>query len=324
MQESLTRKERNSLMKSITEGMRHRKRIVTYAIRHNNNAQAARKYHTTRQYVSYWRKRYDGTLESLRKQSRRPHIHPNQHAESELELIRHMYRHHSYRGLAHVYRKCCDKGYTRSYDSMCRQIRKMQLDKPKKKACRKKKESKKIREAEYPGQLVQMDIKYIPVECIGFASYHSRYYQITAIDVFSRKRVLSIVNENSTYTTSCFLETLEDKIGFKIEHLQTDNGKEFCNDPEQTDKKSRFEKMMKKLEIKHIRTAPYRPWENGHVERSHREDEERFYRKRRFVSEEEMIKAVKRHESISNGTYRNVLDFKSSEEVIQEYFENAS
>jgi hypothetical protein len=59
-------------MKSITEGMRHRKRIVTYAIRHNNNAQAARKYHTTRQYVSYWRKRYDGTLESLRKQSRRP------------------------------------------------------------------------------------------------------------------------------------------------------------------------------------------------------------------------------------------------------------
>ena len=63
-------------MKSITEGMRHRKRIVMYAIKHNNNSQAARRYHTTRQYVSYWRKRYDGTLESLRKKSRRPRSHP--------------------------------------------------------------------------------------------------------------------------------------------------------------------------------------------------------------------------------------------------------
>ncbi len=311
-------------MKSITEGMRHRKRIVEYAIKRNSNAQAARKYHTTRQYVSYWRSRYDGSIESLRKKSRKPQFHPKQHTETELALIRHMYRHHSYRGLAHVYRKCCDEGYTRSYDSMCRWIRKMNLDKPSKKPRSKRKSNRKTTEAAYPGQIVQIDIKYVPLECIGFASYHSRYYQITAIDVYSRRRILEIVNENSTYTTGCFSEALESRMGFKIERIQTDNGKEFCNDPEQTKKKSKFEKMLQKLGIKHIRTAPYSPWQNGHVERSHREDEERFYQKRRFSSEEEMIKALKRHERISNGTYRKVLKFKSPDEVVQEYFENAS
>nr|WP_240430564.1 helix-turn-helix domain-containing protein [Suicoccus acidiformans] len=117
-------------MSIITEGMKHRERIVKYAIKVNNNALAARKYHTSRQYVQRWRKRYDGTIESLRKKSTRPKSHPNQHTQIELELIKHNYRYHRHRGLAHVYRKCRDKGYTRSYDSMCRQIRKMDLKPP--------------------------------------------------------------------------------------------------------------------------------------------------------------------------------------------------
>ena len=97
-------KGRISLMSIITEGMRYRKRIIEYAIKHNNNAKAARRYNTSRQNVSRWRQLYDGTIESLRKKSRRPHSHPNQHTEEELELIRHNYRYHSHRGLAHVYR----------------------------------------------------------------------------------------------------------------------------------------------------------------------------------------------------------------------------
>lgn len=51
--------------KSITEGMKRRKKIIEYAIKEKNNAKAARKYHVTRQYVHYWMKRYDGTIESL-------------------------------------------------------------------------------------------------------------------------------------------------------------------------------------------------------------------------------------------------------------------
>ena len=115
-------------MVSITEGMRYRKKIVECTIQHSNKAFAARKYGTTRQYVSYWHKRYDGTIESLRKKSTRPHYHSNQHTEEELELIRHMYRYHGYKCLAHIFRKCLDTGYERCYDSMYRQIRKMKLN----------------------------------------------------------------------------------------------------------------------------------------------------------------------------------------------------
>ena len=63
----------------ITEEMRFRQRVVKYAIKHNNNAKAARRYHTSRQQVQRWRNRYDGTVESLANKSRRPHSHPNQH-----------------------------------------------------------------------------------------------------------------------------------------------------------------------------------------------------------------------------------------------------
>ena len=51
----------------------------------------------------------------------------------------------------------------------------------------------------YPGDKVQVDIKYVPEECVRFPSYGDRYYQITAIDEYSRKRVLKIVKEKSTY-----------------------------------------------------------------------------------------------------------------------------
>jgi len=101
---------------------------------------------------------------------------------------------------------------------------------------------------------------------------------------------MEIVNEKSTYTTSNFLLELEKKLGFKVELVQTDNGLEFVNDLEVTQKKTRFEIFLEKLGIKHRRIRPYSPWQNGIVERSHRIDNELFYSKRRFRSYEEMRK----------------------------------
>jgi hypothetical protein len=65
----------------ITEEMRFRQRAVEYAIKYNNNAKAARRYHTSSQQVQRWRKKYDGTVQSLANKSRRPHYHPNQHTQ---------------------------------------------------------------------------------------------------------------------------------------------------------------------------------------------------------------------------------------------------
>ena len=149
-------------MNSITEGMRKRKRIVETALKLGNNAEAARKHGTTRQYVAYWVKRYDGSIESLRKKSRRPHSHPNQHTPEEIELIKHHYRYHKKRGLAHVYRKVIDAGYTRSFDSMRRQIKKFINNTKNKIEYRRRKKSKPI-EYNHPGEMVQIDIKYVPI-----------------------------------------------------------------------------------------------------------------------------------------------------------------
>lgn len=298
----------------ITEEMRYRERVVQYAIK-SNNAVAARRYHTSRQQVQWWRKKYDGTTASLSNKSTRPHSHPNQHTREEIELIKRMHRRYSFEGLAQVYRSLMDVGYTRIYQSMQKQLRNLRLKQPEKKKYPKSKY--KPLKGEYPGEYVEVDVKYVPLECIGFSSSHARYYQITAIDLYSRKRIIKLVNELSTYETSKFLYSLEKSMGFKIKMIQTDNGREFCND---TDKaQSLFQIVLERLGIRHKRTRPYSPWQNGVVERSHRVDNEIFYARRRFSSEEEMYKSFKRYATRTNNICRRILKFKSPNEILKEY-----
>lgn len=302
----------------VTEEMRFRKKVCDYAIKHKNNALAARRYHTSRQQVSRWLKRYDGTAKSLAYQSRRPKTHPNMHSKEELELIKKTYKRYGFEGLAQVYTVCKKKGYKRSYGSMCKQIR----DRYKKEQAQRSKYPKskwKPEKVRYPGEKVQIDIKYVPEECIGFNSQGIRYYQITAIDEYSRKRVTKIVDEKSVTHTSEFVKSLEEKMGFKIKTVQTDNGREFTNSPEQEGKKSIFEITLEKAGIKHKKTRPYSPWQNGKVERSHRIDGEKFYKRRRFKSYEEMIKSHTRYINRYNNIAKRVLAFKSPNEIIETF-----
>ncbi len=305
----------------ITEEMRFRQRVVKYAIKHYNNAKAARRYHTSRQQVQRWRKKYDGSLRSLANGSTRPKAHPNQYTQKELELIKHVNRYHGHEGLAQVYRKLKDTGYKRSYDSMCIQIRRMRLKVKKKRTSYPKSNYKKKTDS-YPGERVQIDVKYVPNECIGFASHRSRYYQITAIDEYSRKRYLELVDANNTYTTSKFLRKLECKLGFKIKLVQTDNGLEFTNDLDLTNKKSRFQRYLHELNIEYHRIRPYSPWQNGIVERSHRIDNELFYNRRRFSSYKQMLKSFNRYKKRYNNIARKVLNFMTPNEMVENYNTN--
>ncbi|MFM1524230.1 hypothetical protein [Helcococcus bovis] len=118
------------------------------------------------------------------------------------------------------------------------------------------------------------------------------------------------------------LKTLAKEFGFKIKTVQTDNGKEFCNDREQ--KKSAFEKVLEYLEIEYIKTRPYSPWQNGVLERSHKIDNDLFYSKKRFKSEEEMYKAFQRYSLRTNNIARRVLSFKTPNEMVESYFKKAA
>ena len=85
-------------MDSITQDMRYRLSLIEYSLKHGVT-KAAIKYRTNRQYIYRWRKRYDGTIESLRDRSRRPHSHPNQHTPEEIKLITDMRRRNPHDGL---------------------------------------------------------------------------------------------------------------------------------------------------------------------------------------------------------------------------------
>lgn len=308
----------------ITEEMRFRKKVIEYAIQHDNNAEAARRYHTTRQNVKRWRDRYDGTWDSLRLRSRRPHSHPNQHRDEELQLIKRKYQRFGHEGLAEVYVQCRREGYQRSYDSMCKQIRLQgwnRTERPAKKTYPKTKWKKAS--ITHPGEKIQIDIKYVPQQCIGWDSHGKRYYQITAIDEYSRKRVCQIVDEKSVTHTAIFLIDLEEQFGFKIKTVQTDNGTEFTNALYQTQQKSIFEEILEDKGIHYQRTRPYSPWQNGIVERSHREDSERIYQ-RVFTSQAQLLAAHRRYTHRGNNVHRKQLNFKSPNEMVKEYNDQKS
>lgn len=307
-------------MRIITEEMKYRQKMCEYALEHGVTA-AARKYHTYRQFVYRQLEKYDGTVRSLVLRSRKPDKSPNAHTEEELELIKRMLKRNGVYGLAEVYVRCKAKGYKRSFESMCRQIRKKGYRKPE--VHRKSYTKYKKVDGQFPGDKVQVDIKYVPNECIKFPTYGERYYQITGIDEYSRKRVLKIVREKSTYETSQYVRELEEKMGFKINTVQVDNGLEFVNDGEKTDEKSLFEKALDELEIKLKRTRPYSPWQNGKVERSHREDGKILYKKV-FTSEKDLKNQTEKHQNRYNKTAKTVLKFKSPNQIIEEYFSNCN
>lgn len=76
---------------------------------------------------------------------------------------------------------------------------------------------------------------------------------------------------------------------------------------------------LKKLGIEYIRTRLYSPWQNGVVERSHKIDNELFYNRRIFKSEEEMYKAFKRYSVRTNNIARRVLNLRTLNEMVEHY-----
>ena len=103
-------------------------------------------------------------------------------------------------GLSQVYVEAKKRGYECLYGSMCRQIRCHIKEKKVVKFVPKSKWKPDL--VTYPGEKVQIDIKYVPRESLDFSTQGKSYYQLTAIDEFSRKRILKIIDEKSVTNTS--------------------------------------------------------------------------------------------------------------------------
>ncbi|WP_373722997.1 integrase core domain-containing protein, partial [Bacteroides heparinolyticus] len=64
----------------------------------------------------------------------------------------------------------------------------------------------------------------------------------------------------------------------------------------------------------------YSPWQNGKVERSHREDGKILYARKVFTSEKQLRQALEKHQKRYNTTAKTCLNLKSPNQVVSEYF----
>ena len=117
-----------------------------------------------------------------------------------------------------------------------------------------------------PGHQVQIDVKFI-APIAGVTA--KKHYQFTAIDDCTRIRVLRIYPKNNQKTAIQFLDYVLERLPFRVEAIQTDNGAEFPTG---------FHWHVLDRGIRHTYMKPATPRLNGKVERSHRIDAEEFYR----------------------------------------------
>ena len=121
-------------------------------------------------------------------------------------------------GLVVLWIKLRRNGYTRSITSLYRVMQRLGIYK---KAPSKKKQyvPKPYEKMSYPGQRVQIDVKYVPQKCMSkeLQEKEEKYYQYTAIDEYTRLRYIWFTNAHDSYASTEFLERLVKKFPFKIE-----------------------------------------------------------------------------------------------------------
>lgn len=181
---------------------------------------------------------------------------------------------------------------------------------------------KYIRAARQPGELIEIDVKYVPGRIAG-----KRYYQYTAIDTASRWRYLAIYEEQSTWHSIWFLEDVIARFPHQIHAVKTDNGSVFTNYYLDTNKRSDMTvKTLHALDIfcaangiVHYLIDPGKPAQNGTVERSHREDQEKFYDQNRFKNIWHLQRKLKEWNMYYNNLEHCGLNGKTPNEVLADY-----
>ena len=303
-------------MNTVTQKMMFRQSLIHYAEK-KGVTKAPIKYNVSRQYVNRWKNRYDGTLQSLADKSHRPHSHPNQHTEDEIGPVRDMRRRNPHAGLVVFWVKLRQRGYSRSITGLYIVLRRP--GEPRKTLPNPKYIPKPYEKMCYPGQRVQIDVKYVPAACMVGAVKDESFFQYTAIDEYSRFRYIEAFQEHNSYSSMIFLEHMLKAFPFKVDCVQTDNGCEFTKRLQKEHDLTLFEEKLKELGIRHKLIKPYTPRHNGKVERSHRKDNEYFYASHTFYSFDDFKKQLAVHSRKYNNFPMRPLGWKSPREFLYHF-----
>lgn len=301
-------------MVSIAGEARFRQRVIRYSQK-NGVTEASRRHHVSRQAIYEWKAKYDGNWKSLMAKSHRPKHHPKEHTAEEYDLIkRYWYRNKDDK--IELWGKLKRHGYTRSYKSMIRVLKRLGMEETTE--ARRNYKPKPYQRADYPGQKVQIDVKYVPTWCVANGQ---KYYQYTAVDECTRYCFREMYDEHSTYSSADFLVKLLKYFPFPIREVQTDNGSEWTcalmvKNPET---KTLFEQALLNNEILYNRIRIATPRHNGKVERQHGIDEKRLYCRFKMYSLEDGRKQLAVYNKRSNSIPKSCLGYRSPAEVLADY-----
>jgi len=154
-----------------------------------------------------------------------------------------------------------------------------------------------------------------------------RYFQYTAIDTASRWRYLAVYDEQTTHHSICFLKEVIGVFPHHISAIKTDNGSIFTNYYCGTNKRSdltvktihALDLFCREQNIIHYLIDPGKPAQNGTVERSHREDQEKFYEQNIFTSFNDLQKKLVRWNLYYNNLEHCGLNGKTPNEFLADY-----
>jgi transposase InsO family protein len=231
-----------------------------------NVALTCRYYGISRQCFYTWRRRYDAHgLDGLRDRSHRPQVSPNATRTEVVGKIIYLRQHYHFgpAKIAMYLKRYHDIQI--SHSGVWRILKRLELNRlPASQRHKRHDRRWKRYEKPLPGHRVQLDVKFIA----PLPGSRRKHYQFTAIDDCTRLRVLRISPQLNQKTASQFLDYVLERLPFRVEVIQTDNGVEFG---------ASFHWHVLDKGIGHVYIKPRTPRLNGKVERSHRIDAEEFY-----------------------------------------------
>jgi len=179
---------------------------------------------------------------------------------------------------------------------------------------------KHLRVERKPGELVEIDVKHVPGPIKG-----RKYHQYTAIDTASRWRHLEVFDQETSNHSVEFLKIVMERFPLPIQAIKTDNHSTFTNYYLGTNKRSDLTvKTIHSLDIFcgkhdmiHYLIDKGKPTQNGTVERSHGEDQRKFYEQNEFATVSSLKKRIRVWNDYYNDLEHCGLNGKTPNEMVQ-------
>ena len=158
----------------------------------------------------------------------------------------------------------------------------------------------------------QIDVKFVPKKCKSkLIPLDKRFYQYTCINEVSHKRFLYLYDKHNPANTVDFIKRCIVYFGYKPIKSQTNNGTEFTWNKSEIKLLHPLGKLCLELDIDHHKIRSRTPRHNEKVERSHRNDNERFYNNLKFNSLEDLREKGKKYLERSNNIPMTILVWQS-------------